>query len=215
MAEDQGREGPKRAYNSPKRAQQAYATRRRILAAARTLFARLGYGGTTVEAVAAEADVAVQTVYQAFGSKPELLKAQLDDIDEAGGLAELRAVLEAAASAREQARAIARFRRRLLAQAADLVEAAETAGPAEPELWRLAQAGFERHRQGVRGVVRRWAATGALRPGLGEAEAVAILSTLIGHQAYRSFKRDWGWTDDRYEAWIADAITRLVLAPEA
>jgi len=46
--------GPRRAYNSPLRADQAQQTRRRILEAARELFVDRGYAGTTVAAVAAD-----------------------------------------------------------------------------------------------------------------------------------------------------------------
>ena len=44
------------------RQQQAAATRDRIADAARRLFAEQGYGSTSIEAIAAEAGVAVRTV---------------------------------------------------------------------------------------------------------------------------------------------------------
>src|SRR5215216_376860 len=52
---------------------QAAATRERIAEAARRLFAAAGYGATSIEAIAAEAGVAVRTVYSAFGAKREIL----------------------------------------------------------------------------------------------------------------------------------------------
>lgn len=55
------------------RQEQAAVTRSRILAAARQLFFRDGYAATTLKAVAAEAGVAVQTVYSVFGSKSAIL----------------------------------------------------------------------------------------------------------------------------------------------
>src|SRR6266568_2113124 len=56
----------------------AQATRRRILDAARGLFVARGYVATTIEAIAAEAGVAVPTVYLAFGTKRALLVELLD-----------------------------------------------------------------------------------------------------------------------------------------
>src|SRR6266545_4417824 len=56
----------------------AQATRRRILDAARGLFVERGYVATTIEAIAAEAGVAVPTVYLAFGTKRALLVELLD-----------------------------------------------------------------------------------------------------------------------------------------
>src|SRR3954447_4861926 len=64
-----------RPYNSPRRAEQAAATRRDILAAAQRLFERQGYAATTMAAVATEARVALKTVYLAFETKSGLLRA--------------------------------------------------------------------------------------------------------------------------------------------
>ena len=52
-----------RRYHSPRRRQQAAATRREILDAAQRLFERQGYAATTMAAIAAEAGVALKTVY--------------------------------------------------------------------------------------------------------------------------------------------------------
>jgi AcrR family transcriptional regulator len=64
-----------RAYNSPRRREQAAATRREILEAAQRLFERQGYATTTMAAIAAEAGVALKTVYVAFDTKSGLLRA--------------------------------------------------------------------------------------------------------------------------------------------
>src|SRR5262249_8099202 len=66
---------PRRKYDSARRSRQAAATRREILEAARRLFEEQGYAATTVAAVAAEAGVALKTVYVAFESKAGLLRA--------------------------------------------------------------------------------------------------------------------------------------------
>src|SRR2546421_3165621 len=50
-------------------------TRRRIEEAAARLFTSDGYSGTTMQAIAAEAGVHVQTIYLAYGTKPALLAA--------------------------------------------------------------------------------------------------------------------------------------------
>src|SRR3954469_14368891 len=66
---------PRRRYESPRRREQAAATRRQILEAAEKLFAEQGYAATTMAAVAAEAGVALKTVYLAFETKSGLLRA--------------------------------------------------------------------------------------------------------------------------------------------
>ena len=60
------RVNPKRRYESPHRRQQAAATRLHILQAAQRLFEQQGYVATTMAAIAAEAGVALKTVYLAF-----------------------------------------------------------------------------------------------------------------------------------------------------
>src|SRR6476659_4253714 len=61
-----------------RRARQVAATRARIVDAAGRLFSERGYGATTIDAVAVEADVAVETVYARFKNKRNLLDAYLD-----------------------------------------------------------------------------------------------------------------------------------------
>src|SRR6202045_341066 len=65
----------KRQYDSSRRQRQAAQTRADILQAARRLFSARGYVATTIEAIAAEAEVAEATVYAGFGSKRGILLA--------------------------------------------------------------------------------------------------------------------------------------------
>src|SRR5690348_5623743 len=65
---------PARRYHSPRRKEQAAATRDAVLAAARNLFVEEGYRSTTVAGIARQAGVAVDTVYATIGRKPDLLR---------------------------------------------------------------------------------------------------------------------------------------------
>src|SRR5919202_2045897 len=75
---------PKRRYDSSRRRAQAEATRADILGAAQRLFERRGYAATTMEAIAAEAGVALKTVYVAFDTKSGLLRALWNHLLRAG-----------------------------------------------------------------------------------------------------------------------------------
>jgi AcrR family transcriptional regulator len=66
---------PGRRYDSSRRQRQALRTREVVLEAAKQLFLRGGYAGTTVIAIAEAADVSVETIYKAFGGKPGLVRA--------------------------------------------------------------------------------------------------------------------------------------------
>jgi AcrR family transcriptional regulator len=69
---------PRRPYHSTSRQEQARRTRRAIIDAAHHLFLSGGFAATTMPAVAAASDVAVQTVYKNFANKPRLAKAVFD-----------------------------------------------------------------------------------------------------------------------------------------
>jgi AcrR family transcriptional regulator/transposase len=67
-----------RRYDSIGRQAQARRNREAILDAAQRQFLEGGYAATTIAAVAAEAGVSVETVYKAFGGKPDLVRAIYD-----------------------------------------------------------------------------------------------------------------------------------------
>jgi AcrR family transcriptional regulator len=60
------------------RERQKSRTRERLRAAARELFEERGYDGVTVAEIATRGHVSVKTLFQHFGSKEELLMAELD-----------------------------------------------------------------------------------------------------------------------------------------
>src|SRR6266545_6571401 len=74
----------RRPYDSPRRRDQARATRQAVLDAGRELFIARGYVATTIEAIAALASVSPETIYAVFGSKRALL-SELVDVSIAGG----------------------------------------------------------------------------------------------------------------------------------
>jgi AcrR family transcriptional regulator len=81
---------PRRSYESPRRTEQARATRVAVLDAARDLFVGRGFVATTVQAIADRAGVSPETVYAAFRSKRALLSAVLSERLLLGRTAELR-----------------------------------------------------------------------------------------------------------------------------
>ena len=64
-----------RPYNSPRRQAQAEQTRHAILSAAKRLFEKQGYAGTSIAEIARDADVALKTVYVGFETKAGVLRA--------------------------------------------------------------------------------------------------------------------------------------------
>src|SRR6476646_11148124 len=68
----------KRSYNSSRRSLQAAQTRDEVISAAMARFSATGWAGTTLAAIAEEAGVSVETIYNGFGSKKGLLRAAME-----------------------------------------------------------------------------------------------------------------------------------------
>ena len=66
---------PKRRYDASRRREQAVQTRTRIIDAAGRVFLERGFAGATIPTIAAQAGVAVETVYRSASGKAGLLAA--------------------------------------------------------------------------------------------------------------------------------------------
>jgi|SoimicMinimDraft_8_1059736.scaffolds.fasta_scaffold14210_2 AcrR family transcriptional regulator len=201
----------------PRREQRARATRRAVLAAARKLFVAEGYGATTIQAIADEADVAVQTVYAVFGNKRSIL-AELVDVSIAGDDAEIvvnarewmRPVWEASTAA-ERLRAYAAAVRRIMDGAGDVFAVVAAAATIDPEVVELADITEQRRRAGARSVIDSLRSVGTLRPGLTPQRAIDVLWLLNSPAVFAHLVRRAGWSLDQYQAWLADAMVNELL----
>jgi len=201
----------KRAYDSSKRRATAKATRVRIAQCARRLFAENGYGATSIEGIAREAGASVPTFYAAYGSKRAVLFALLDAADAQADVASLQKSLRAAAGQpREQLRLLVSFARRFYEQSADLIEIARNASRVEADLAELWKQGEARRLKGQKPVVHGWAASGTLREGLQESDALDILWTLTGPDHYRLIVTERRWPPEKYEAWLTRSLELLL-----
>ncbi len=206
-----------RRYDSPRRREQAAATRREILGAAQRLFERHGYSATSMAAIAAEAGVALKTVYLAFETKRGLLLALwhlvLRGDEESAPVGDrpwFREVLEEPDPER-QLRLNARISRMVKERAAALLEILRNAAPADPEidaLWSRIQTEFHDNQ---RTIVESLHEKNALRRGLGIAQAADILWTLNHPNMFQLLVTDRGWTLERYEQWLGDVLCAQLL----
>jgi AcrR family transcriptional regulator len=194
-----------------RRERQALQTRRDILDAARALFTERGYVSVPVSEIAATAGVAVQTVYSSWGSKRALLFGLLELIDEDGDVADLAVQLDATDDPREAVRLGVRLTRRLNERAGDIVWTLFGAAAADPDAAAARDEGVRRHRDGFARLARKLHRAGALREGLSAKRASAILGTATSHEVWRKLTRDYGWSFDSAEEYIADSLIALVL----
>jgi AcrR family transcriptional regulator len=206
-----------RRYNSPRRREQAAATRREILEAAQRLFERQGYAATTMAAIAAEAGVALKTVYVAFETKSGVLRAlwhlllRGDEADVPMGERQWYRDVLAEPDPRRQLRLVAQNSRAVKVRAAALMKVIRDAAPTEPDieaLWSRIQTDFHEIQ---RPIVAALDERDALRPELDVARATDLLWTLNHPDLWHLLVGERGWTAEQYEQWFADAVCSQLL----
>jgi AcrR family transcriptional regulator len=200
-----------RAPKAGRRAVQAAETRTLIVSVASRLFAEQGYVPTTIEAIASESGVALQTVYNSVGNKAALLSA----------------VLDAAASGPHSPSNVLELMRKRTAEAADFealitvladwfVEVHRRTGPVvgviaqaaavDPAVEKLQTARalqrLERYGEAAAAVRAR----GGLRSGMSDADAAAAIWSLGHPQTYRTLVGEAGWSAKAYRDWLKSSL---------
>lgn len=209
-----------RRYESPRRREQAAATRREILATAQRLFERDGFAPTTMTAIAAEAGVSLKTVYVAFESKSGVLRAlwhlllrgDEDDIP-VQRRDWYREVIDET-DPRCRVRLLARSSLQVKQRAAALMGVIRSAAEVDPDsaaLWRRIQTEFW---QTQRGVVEALDACGDLRADLDVDRGADILWTLNHPDLWQLLVGQRGWTPEAYEEWFRETVAAQLLRPE-
>lgn len=208
---------PNRGYNSPIRDERANDTRRRILDSAYRLFLDEGYPATTVAAIARDASVSAQTVYNTFGSKPALLKAvydvQLAGDDEPIAMRdrpEFQA-LYATTDPAEFLMTYARVGRMLMDRVGPFVLALLAgAGAGDADLAAHIETIDGERLRGTQMAAARLAELGGLDSGISADRARDALWTLNSAQVWQLLVQVRGWSGDEYEQWIGRAMCGAV-----
>jgi AcrR family transcriptional regulator len=206
-------EAVKRRYDSTRRQAQAAATRREILEAAKRLFEQQGYSATTMAAIAAEAGVALKTVYVAFETKGGVLRAlwnlllrgdegdvpipqrqwYLDVLAEPDPERKLRMGAHNARLVKER-----------VGPVFGVLRDAAQVDPAVEELWRRIESEFYDNQRAVVETLK-------LKRGLDVTRATDILWTLNHPDVWLLLVGKRGWTPDEYERWFGDSAVEQLL----
>ncbi len=200
-----------------RRSERAEETRRRILESAAALFDERGYASTTMEAIAASADVAVETVYSRFRNKVTLLEAILEpaivgsndsrDLFDRPEIAEIRSCREQ----RAQVRMLAHFSRGILERTSVAHRILGSAAASDAKAAELQRRDAKRRGGGQRVYIDMLLANGPLREGLTPDEAATTYSALSNPSTYALLVGERGWTPDHFEQWLGDSLTLLLL----
>lgn len=195
------------------------ATRRRIAEAGARLFVEHGYTAATMQAIADEAGVHVQTIYQAFGTKVAVL-AEAAAILVAGPDEDPdtpppeRAWVKELFAEPDPARQLALYAHHMRGVAERymrLVDIMRVTTAADPEVGEfLAHAERGRY-DGPRHITTLLGEQGALRRGLGAERAADIMYAVSTYDVYRCLIEERGWTGDDTEAFVARTLTSLLL----
>jgi AcrR family transcriptional regulator len=213
---------PRRRYDSRRRREQAAKTRQDILGAAGALFRERGYAGTSMAQIAAEADVVVETIYRGFGSKRALFREVMEAVL-AGGLARaavpveerraIRQVIEEPDPGRQIALYVA-TQPGIHRRSGPLLRALRDGMATDPELKGVWDEMEEWRLEGQGRFVAMLAEKGALRAGLSVEEARDIVWTLCSLAVHDLLVVDRGWTSQRYQVWLTNALA-CALLPDA
>jgi AcrR family transcriptional regulator len=203
----------RRTYDATRRRVRSAETRQRVLDAARTLFFERGYRVTTIAAIAAQAEVNVDTVYELVGRKPVILRELISGTDRAVVADERDYVkaMRATDDPVEKLTIYAQAVRRIQARMAPLHLALRDASSTEPEAEEVWRDISERRAANMRRLVQDLKSTGRLRRDLSVNNAADVVWAMNSAEIYVMLTVDRGWSAQRYERWLADSWCRLLL----
>lgn len=210
-------EGPKRKYNSSRRASQARQTRRQIIEAARRLFFETGYSATTIDAIAREAGVAPETIYAGFGSKPailrELLNFSLVGDDSPVPLLQ-RDYIQSAKDETDQHRLVESFAEnisQIMTRVSPIFALMRATAASDPEVAALQARVLKNRTEGIGFFVQQLQRIGPLRAGLTLERAAVTAWALSSSEVFILMTAGQGWTREQYVSWLADVLERVLL----
>ncbi len=208
----------RRGYNSPRRVEQAAATRRAVLSSARDLFITRGYVPTTIADIARRARVSPDTVYATVGRKPVVLRELVETAISGTGQAvparhrDYVTRIGAAGTAREKitiyARAITEIQQRMAPVFLALRDAASTDADCAAlwtEIGQRRAANMLLFAADLRG-------TGELREDLTDQQVADVVWSMNAAEYWVLLVHERSWTAEQFADWLADAWIRLLLA---
>jgi AcrR family transcriptional regulator len=211
----------RRRYESPRRREQALATRQAVLDAARELFVERGYVATTIDAIAEHAAVSPETIYATFKNKRSILSRSIDvsmagddtpvPILERSWVNEMRDEPDP----HRRLQILARNGRLILERTAPIYEVLRGAAAADPEIAALWERNKAQRFAGQRALLAILVGRSSLREGLAANAAADTLFAIGSPETYRLLVVDRRWSPDRFERWYAATLATLLLSDDA
>lgn len=193
-------------------------TRRKIEEAAGQLFTERGYPSTTMQAIADEAGVHVQTVYLAYGTKAAVLAAtgarlvagREDPSSHPSERAWARAVM-AATDPAEKIRLYVRHIADVTSRTLRLIDMLRVTATAEVEVAEFLERMLQGRWEGAFALLGSLADEGVLRPHLEATDAADITYALASQETFRALIEERGWSATHAETWVAEQLEVALL----
>lgn len=196
----------------------AEETQRAIVDAASRLFADSGYHATSIARIAAEAGVAVQTIYNSVGSKRDILSRVLD-FAVAGERAPtpvpqfMREQAERESDPRQLITQLVELWRNAFHRTAPVFRIMREAAAADPEIAALERSRTNQRLRNYQEAARLLAERGGLRAGISIDEAAAAIFA-VGHpETHRALVLDGNWDDEQWANWAKRTLEAILLDP--
>ncbi|HEY5277376.1 MAG TPA: TetR/AcrR family transcriptional regulator [Coriobacteriia bacterium] len=206
-----------RSYDNSARTQASRARQAQVLTAARTLFLERGYVRTTMQAIADEAGVALDTVYELVGRKPDMFRLLIETAISGGDQAvaaddrDYVQRIRAEGTAQGKLRVYAEALPAIMSRLAPLVMVVQAAASAEPALGDLWHEIAERRATNMGRFAAELGDTGQLA--IPVEEAADIIWATNSPELYALLVHQRGWTAERYGRWLAESWERMLLGP--
>ena len=200
-----------RPYKSLVRQRHADDTRSRIIKATRQLLQSEGYAGMTVEAIAQQAEVSVQSVYAIFKSKTGILIALLDQSMLESDYEKVVQQALNTSDPESRLRFSARVARQIRGAQSAAFDLMRGAGVVAPELAKLGRQRERLRYDQEEGTITFLRESGKLRPDLTHKAARDLFWMLTGGDVYRMLVTERRWSPQQYEDWLADTLVSSLL----
>jgi AcrR family transcriptional regulator len=208
----------KRPYHAPRRAAAAAQTREAILQAAKARFEARGWAGTTIAAIAADADVSPKTIEALFGTKATLLAAVVD-YSIRGDAADVPMIQRQAGQAVETAPDAATMLERhsdyavaIDARSARVASVVESGAGSDKRVATLWARMNHNRRFGARWAAETLLQKPGVRPDLTLEEAEQIFVIAIDWGTYRTLSGELGLSREQVQEWIRRYYQRMLLS---
>jgi AcrR family transcriptional regulator len=186
------------------------ATRQQIAVAARRLFAERGYLGTTIAAIAAEADIPAPTIYSAFGTKAKILEEITRLWIAESGTQQQHEESLAQPDPVRRLHMAAHWHTRQMELGYDVITIYQEAARADPEMALVLKSVLDGRERAIGKLIG--SLTEHLAAGLTRASAVDLFVTCTLSEIYRSLVLERGWPVGDYERWLGELLVAQLLS---